>query len=80
MQDADRRVVDRVLGAGVNSAPLFRAIPGYVTFNLRGGFRVRERHEILWDFANLADRNYRGMSWGLDAPGRGFALRYLARW
>jgi hemoglobin/transferrin/lactoferrin receptor protein len=73
------QVQDRVLGVGVNSAPLFPAIPGYLTVNLRGGFRVRETHEFILGFENIGDRNYRGVNWGIDAPGRSFSLRYLAR-
>lgn len=73
------QVQDRVLGVGVNSAPLFPAIPGYLTVNLRGGFRLRENHEFILSFENIADRNYRGVNWGMDAPGRSFALRYLTR-
>ena len=73
------QVQNRVLGAGVNSAPMLRAIPGYVTFNVRGGFRVGERHDFTVDFENIGDRNYRGISWGVDAPGRSVALRYAAR-
>ena len=72
-------VQDRVLGVGVNSAPLFPAIPGYLTVNLRGGFRLRENHDFILSFENITDRNYRGVNWGLDAPGRGFALRYITR-
>lgn len=72
-------VQDRVLGAGVTSAPLYTAIPGYITFNVRGGFRFGERQEVLLDFANIGDRNYRGISWGMDAPGRGIYLRYNMR-
>ena len=71
------QIQSRVLGGGVNSAPLFAGIPGYVTFNLRGGLRLSERQKILADFENIGDRNYRGISWGLDAPGRSFAVRYL---
>ena len=70
------QVQDRVLGVGVNSAPLFRAIPGYATINFRGGFHLSEKQELLFDFENLFDKNYRGISWGLDAPGRGLSLRY----
>ncbi len=70
------QIQDRVLGAGVNSAALFTAVPGYVTFNLRGGFRVGERHRVMADLENIGDRNYRGISWGMDAPGRSLALRY----
>ncbi len=73
------QVQNRVLGIGVTSAPLYTAIPGYVTFNVRGGVRFGERHEVMLDFANIGDRNYRGISWGLDAPGRGIYLRYNTR-
>lgn len=73
------QVQNRVLGVGVNSTSLFTAIPGYVTFNLRGGFRFAERHEVMIEFENIGDRNYRGISWGLDAPGRGVFARYSTR-
>jgi outer membrane receptor protein involved in Fe transport len=73
------QVQDRVLGAGNNSAPLFTALPGYCTLNLRGGWRVSERHEIMATLDNIGDRNYRGVSWGVDAPGRSFSLYYRAR-
>ncbi len=73
------QVQNRVLGAGVNSAPLFTAVPGYAAFGLRGGMRFRERHEVILDFENMGDRNYRGLSWGIDAPGRSLAFRYLFR-
>jgi hemoglobin/transferrin/lactoferrin receptor protein len=73
------QVQNRVLGVGVNSTSLFPAIPGYVTFNLRGGFRFAERHEVMIEFENIGDRNYRGISWGVDAPGRGVYARYSTR-
>ncbi|HEY7545683.1 MAG TPA: TonB-dependent receptor [Blastocatellia bacterium] len=73
------QVQDRVLGVGVNSSSLFTAVPGYITFNVRGGVRFAERHELLIDFENIGDRNYRGLSWGLDAPGRGVFIRYITR-
>ncbi|HEX8089141.1 MAG TPA: TonB-dependent receptor, partial [Blastocatellia bacterium] len=73
------QVQDRVLGVGVNSAPLYTAIPGYVTFNVRGGVRFGERHEVLFEFENMGDRNYRGISWGVDAPGRGVFAKYNLR-
>jgi hypothetical protein len=31
------------------------------------------------DFENIGDENYRGVSWGMDAPGRGIFLRYALR-
>jgi hemoglobin/transferrin/lactoferrin receptor protein len=72
-------VQNRVLGVGVNSSFLSSAVPGYAVFGIRGGFRIRERHEILLDFENIGDRNYRGISWGIDAPGRNLTFRYSAR-
>jgi hemoglobin/transferrin/lactoferrin receptor protein len=71
-------IQNRVLGSGVNSSSLFREIPGYAVFGVRGGLRVRN-HELLIDLENLGDENYRGMSWGVDAPGRGVSVRYVAR-
>ena len=34
----------------------------------------------MFDFENLLDHNYRGISWGLDAPGRGISVRYSFRY
>ncbi|HZM88752.1 MAG TPA: TonB-dependent receptor [Blastocatellia bacterium] len=73
------QVQNRVLGVGVNSAPLYTAVPGYVVFSVRGGIRWGERHELLLDFDNIGDRNYRGISWGVDAPGRGIFMKYNLR-
>jgi outer membrane receptor protein involved in Fe transport len=72
------QIQDRVLGAGVNSGVLFSAVQGYVAFGMRGGLNLG-RHSILVDLSNLGDENYRGISWGIDAPGRGIALKYAAR-
>jgi outer membrane receptor protein involved in Fe transport len=72
------QVQDRVLGAGVNSSVLFPEVPGYVVFGVRAGIRFG-RHELLVEGENLTDRNYRGISWGVDAPGRGIAARFIAR-
>ena len=72
------QIQDRVLGAGVTAAPLFTAVPGYVTVGVRAGWRLG-RHEFLVDAENLGDRNYRGISWGVDAPGRSMSVRYLLR-
>ncbi|HSB08519.1 MAG TPA: TonB-dependent receptor [Blastocatellia bacterium] len=73
------QIQNRVLGVGVNSAPLYTAVPGFITFNIRGGLRFGERHEVLIDFENIGDRNYRGISWGVDAPGRGLFMKYNLR-
>jgi outer membrane receptor protein involved in Fe transport len=72
------QIQDRVLGIGVNSSSLFTAVPGYAVFGVRGGIRMGP-HEVLVDLENLGDENYRGISWGLDAPGLGIAVRYIAR-
>jgi len=72
------QIQDRVLGAGVNSAPMLPEVAGFVTVGLRGGVRMG-RHEVIVDAENLTDENYRGISWGIDAPGRGVSLRYVAR-
>ncbi len=72
------RIQDRVLGVGVASSSLFREVGGFATVGLRGGLRFG-RHELIVDAENLTDENYRGISWGVDAPGRGIALRYVAR-
>ena len=72
------QVQDRVLAPGVNSSSLFTAIPGYATFGVRAAFRAG-RHTLTVDAENLNDRNYRGISWGMDAPGRGVAVKYAAR-
>jgi outer membrane receptor protein involved in Fe transport len=73
------QILDRVLGPGVNSAPLFSAVPGYFTAGVRSGVRISERQDLQLDLFNVADHNYRGISWGVDAPGRSFSFRYVIR-
>lgn len=70
------QVQNRVLGAGVESAPLFPAIPGYIVFDLRAGIRLSENQDCLLSLTNIGDRNYRGISWGLDAAGRSLSMSY----
>ena len=41
--------------------------------------RAVRPHPILIDAENLNDENYRGISWGMDAPGRGISGRYVVR-
>lgn len=69
------QIQDRVLGVGVNSSSLFTAVPGYATVGVRFGIR-QGRHELTVHGENLGDQNYRGISWGVDAPGRGISARY----
>ena len=69
----------RVLGPAGAAAPLFPALPGYVVVGVRGALQLRTRHEVMFDLENLGDVSYRGVSWGVDAPGRGLFLRYALR-
>lgn len=71
------QVTTRVLGTAASSS-LFTEIPGYAVFGARVGWRAG-RHELVLDLENLTDENYRGLSWGMDAPGRGISLRYGVR-
>ncbi len=68
-------IQDRVLGAGVNASSLFTAIPGYATTGIRVGVKAG-RHQLSVHAENLTDTNYRGISWGVDGPGRGLSARY----
>jgi outer membrane receptor protein involved in Fe transport len=72
------QIQDRVLGPGVDSSSLHPRIPGYVTGGVRAGFRLGP-HEVIVDGENLNDRNYRGVSWGVDAPGRGLSVKYAVK-
>ena len=60
------------------SAPLFTAVEGYAAFGIRFGLRFGP-HTVIVDAENLGDENYRGISWGMDAPGRGITARYMYR-
>jgi hemoglobin/transferrin/lactoferrin receptor protein len=72
------QVQSRVLGPGLASNSLFTAVAGYTVFGIRGGIRLGDG-EVLIDLENLGDENYRGPSWGMDAPGRGLYVRYGTR-
>lgn len=58
------------------AVPLFNAIPGYVLFNVRGGYRITEKHLVTVDFENIADKSHRAPGWGIDGPGRSLTVRY----
>lgn len=73
------QVQRRVLGPDLEPSSLFPYVPGYVTFNMRGAVKLGERHDLLIEFENITDRNYRGVDWGLDGPGRGIFVRYNTR-
>ncbi len=72
------QVQNRVLGSAA-SAPLFRYIPGFMVVSVRGGVQLSDRSELTLNLENLLDKNYRGISWGMDAPGRGLGFRYQYR-
>lgn len=73
------QVQNRILGVGVNSAPLFTYLPGYAVVNLRGGIRIGEKSNITWAFENILDHQYRNPSWGIDGAGRSFRVAYRFR-
>lgn len=58
------------------SVPLFTAVPGYGLIGIRGSYRFDESSELFVDFENIGDKQYRGISWGIDGAGRGVTLRY----
>jgi len=68
-------VQTRLLGTK-DSAVLFDAVPGYGLVGVRGGYRFGERSSIVFDFENITDKSYRGISWGIDGPGRGVMVSY----
>ena len=57
----------------------YTAVAGYVTLGVRGGLRIGARQELLFDVENMTDRNYRGVAWGMDAPGVGLSVVYTMR-
>ncbi|MEI6669051.1 MAG: TonB-dependent receptor [Acidobacteriota bacterium] len=72
------QVQTRVLGTA-SSAPLYTSVHGYTTLSVRAGFRFSKNREISVDAENLTDTNYRGIAWGLDAPGRSVSFSYVTR-
>jgi len=72
------QVQNRVLGSAV-SAPMFTAIPGWGIVGLRAGVPIGERSDLLVDFSNMADKNYRGIGWGVDGAGRSVTLKWRTR-
>ncbi len=72
------QIQDRVLGAA-SAAPLYTEVPSYVVFSARAGYMFAPGHELVLDVENIGDTNYRGISWGVDAPGFGVWLSYAGR-
>lgn len=56
--------------------PLFTQVESYGLFGVRGAYRFGEHSEIFFDFENIFDHSYRGISWGIDGGGRGVTVRY----
>ena len=71
------QITTRVLGTA-GSSSLFTAIPSHFVAGVRLGVRTG-KHELVVDFENIGDENYRDLSWGMDAPGRGVSARYTLR-
>ncbi len=61
------------------AVPLFTAVPGYGLIGVRSVLRLDDRSEVFIDFENIADKSYRGISWGVDGGGRGVTFRYRSR-
>jgi hemoglobin/transferrin/lactoferrin receptor protein len=72
------QVQSRVLGTA-DSAPLYTFVRGYTTLGIRGGVKVGTRHELIADFENVSDVNYRGIAWGVDAPGRNLTVSWRTK-
>ncbi|HLA10181.1 MAG TPA: TonB-dependent receptor [Pyrinomonadaceae bacterium] len=68
-------VQHRLLG-DLDSAALFRAIPGYGLINVRGGFRIGDTNDVSIGFENIGDKSYRAPGWGVDGLGRSVSVRY----
>lgn len=84
------QVQNRVLpiGATINGitvvddatdVPLFLNTAGFVTLNLRAGYRLGERHSLTFGLENLLDKNYRINGSGIDSPGINATMRYSFR-
>jgi outer membrane receptor protein involved in Fe transport len=69
------QIQTRVLGTA-SSSVLYPEVGGYAMFGVRGAVKFGARHQVFVDISNLGDSNYRGISWGLDAPGRGVYVSY----
>jgi len=73
------QVLDRVLGPGVDGAALFAKTPGFVTFNLRGGYQLSEQTTLVFVLENLLDHNYRYHGSGVDGAGFNLQVSYQIR-
>jgi hypothetical protein len=46
---------------------------------IRGRYRMGERSSLWADLSHVFDQQHRGLSWGLDGPGRAVTVRYPYR-
>jgi hemoglobin/transferrin/lactoferrin receptor protein len=69
------QVQNRVLGVGVESAPLLTYLPGYGLVNLRGNFTISKKASVFVAFENIFDKIYRNSSWGIDGSGRTLTMQ-----
>jgi hemoglobin/transferrin/lactoferrin receptor protein len=69
------QVQKRLLGTA-GSSILYPELPGYGLVGLRGALRFAKNSALLIDFENIADKSYRGISWGIDGAGRGVTVHY----
>lgn len=53
-------------------------MPGWITLNARGSFRLTKSLELQAAIENILDRNYRYFASGFSAPGRNFILAFRA--
>jgi hemoglobin/transferrin/lactoferrin receptor protein len=70
------QILTRVLGPSGATNSLYTSVHGYQVYGVRAGVTIAKRHRILLDLENIADENYRGPSWGMDAAGRNLFVRY----
>jgi len=68
--------INGVVVTDTSNVPMFTAVAGYGLVGLRGAMRFGDRSEVVVDFENIADKSYRGISWGVDGAGRGVTVRY----
>lgn len=73
------QILTRVLRPTGATNSLYPTVHGYQVFGLRAGWTIAKRHQIVIDFDNLTDQNYRGPSWGMDAAGRNVFARYSVK-
>lgn len=69
--------INGVFVANANTVvPTHPYLAGYGLVGVRGGMKFTESSEVFVDFENIFDKSHRGISWGIDGPGRGVTLRY----